>query len=452
MSGSIEAYSRVRLILREESRIMLTLRISGTELNSCKGMSVSFSHAHLSIRHNIAITVVFDGAPLPSKRDTEVSRQKAREDSLNRARELEAAGDLNQAYAFYSKSVDVSPDMAFRVAQAIKPMGVQVLVAPYEADAQLAYLSRNNMVDFIISEDSDLLVYGCSRVLYKFDFKTEKGREIVRSNIFEIHPDFSRMTTNSFLFTCVLSGCDYLPSLNQIGVRKASSIGARLEHFLTPSVPLDSAVNRVITLLKLSNFDPDDIDDFPNQLLRAILTFQHQTVFCPIQRALIPLTPISHPIDNPNFLGEIYEQGIAQKVAECSLHPETKHPFFHDRIENSTQPESRSSGTQKSSKNRTKKINLPKLKSSVEKDIRKPLTLISCWSSRTTLMEANISPKQISLEDNSKFSPVSVVSLSSECESPSKPPPFKITRIQKPSTEVLDLDKFSLEQYASEGN
>jgi exonuclease-1 len=38
------------------------------------------------------------------------------------------------------------------------------VVAPYEADAQLAYLSRNRMVDFVISEDSDTLPYGCRRV------------------------------------------------------------------------------------------------------------------------------------------------------------------------------------------------------------------------------------------------------------------------------------------------
>lgn len=43
------------------------------------------------------------------------------------------------------------------------------MVAPYEADAQLAYLFKNGKVDLIITEDSDLLVYGVTKVFFKMD-------------------------------------------------------------------------------------------------------------------------------------------------------------------------------------------------------------------------------------------------------------------------------------------
>lgn len=43
------------------------------------------------------------------------------------------------------------------------------MVAPYEADAQLAYLELAGLVDGIITEDSDLLVFGCKHVLFKLD-------------------------------------------------------------------------------------------------------------------------------------------------------------------------------------------------------------------------------------------------------------------------------------------
>ena len=42
-------------------------------------------------------------------------------------------------------------------------------MAPYEADAQLAYLSKQDIVDVVITEDSDLLVFGSKRVFYKMD-------------------------------------------------------------------------------------------------------------------------------------------------------------------------------------------------------------------------------------------------------------------------------------------
>ena len=43
----------------------------------------------------------------------------------------------------------------------LKREGIECIVAPYEADAQLAYLALTGDVDAVITEDSDLLPYGC---------------------------------------------------------------------------------------------------------------------------------------------------------------------------------------------------------------------------------------------------------------------------------------------------
>jgi hypothetical protein len=48
--------------------------------------------------------------------------------------------------------------------QALKEQGIAFMVAPYEADAQMAYLAISGDVHAVITEDSDLLVYGCPRV------------------------------------------------------------------------------------------------------------------------------------------------------------------------------------------------------------------------------------------------------------------------------------------------
>ncbi len=48
-------------------------------------------------------------------------------------------------------------------------MGVDVIVAPYEADAQLAFLSKVNIAQLIITEDSDLIVFGCEKILFKME-------------------------------------------------------------------------------------------------------------------------------------------------------------------------------------------------------------------------------------------------------------------------------------------
>ena len=52
-------------------------------------------------------------------------------------------------------------------------MGLQIeyYVAPYEADAQLAYLYMSGIAQLVITEDSDLLAFGVKRVLFHLDKK-----------------------------------------------------------------------------------------------------------------------------------------------------------------------------------------------------------------------------------------------------------------------------------------
>lgn len=48
--------------------------------------------------------------------------------------------------------------------QVARARGVDCIVAPYEADAQLAYLTKSGLAQGVITEDSDLLAFGCKKV------------------------------------------------------------------------------------------------------------------------------------------------------------------------------------------------------------------------------------------------------------------------------------------------
>lgn len=54
--------------------------------------------------------------------------------------------------------------MALQLIKECRKINIDTIVAPYEADGQLAYLNIQNIADFVISEDSDLLVFGCKKV------------------------------------------------------------------------------------------------------------------------------------------------------------------------------------------------------------------------------------------------------------------------------------------------
>lgn len=48
----------------------------------------------------------------------------------------------------------------------LKQENVAYVVAPYEADAQMTFLAVNKLVDAVITEDSDLIPFGCPRVCF----------------------------------------------------------------------------------------------------------------------------------------------------------------------------------------------------------------------------------------------------------------------------------------------
>jgi exonuclease-1 len=133
-------------------------------------------------RHRVEPYMVFDGAPLPAKAGTEIKRAADRARHLQRANELAAHGDATQANLYYQKAVDISPHMAHALCQRLRELNVRFVVAPFEADAQLAYMIHEKLVDAIFTEDSDLLAYNSARVFFKLD-ADGSGKEVSIQNL-----------------------------------------------------------------------------------------------------------------------------------------------------------------------------------------------------------------------------------------------------------------------------
>jgi len=47
---------------------------------------------------------------------------------------------------------------------------VEYIISPYEADAQMAYMVKEKIADFAITEDSDLIAYGCPLIITKLSW------------------------------------------------------------------------------------------------------------------------------------------------------------------------------------------------------------------------------------------------------------------------------------------
>lgn len=71
-----------------------------------------------------------------------------------------------EARSYMRRSVDITHSMALALIRELRARNVDCVVAPYEADAQLAYLNIRNLAQVVITEDSDLLLFGCTKVSF----------------------------------------------------------------------------------------------------------------------------------------------------------------------------------------------------------------------------------------------------------------------------------------------
>ena len=117
--------------------------------------------------------IVFDGDRLPAKASEEGTRRQRREEAKQKGRERLEQGNREGATFMFTQSLDISPRMGLELIVALKREGIEFVVAPYEADAQIAHLAKqpreNGGVDVVFTEDSDLVAYGCERVCFKLD-------------------------------------------------------------------------------------------------------------------------------------------------------------------------------------------------------------------------------------------------------------------------------------------
>ena len=82
-------------------------------------------------------------------------RRERREENAIKAQE---ADNSQEAHKYLQRAVGVTGDMIYSLIRELRKNNVEFLVAPYEADPQLAYLSMSGFVDAVITEDSDVLV------------------------------------------------------------------------------------------------------------------------------------------------------------------------------------------------------------------------------------------------------------------------------------------------------
>ena len=129
--------------------------------------------------------------------ESESKRQKEKDNEIN---------DITQSMEQLKKKfISIKYDDIQNVKTLLQAYGVTYFEAPGEADILCAKLVTNNIVYACLSEDTDMFVYGCGRVLRYLSLTLSNVVIYDLNNILKT----LNITMDVFKKICILYGCDY---------------------------------------------------------------------------------------------------------------------------------------------------------------------------------------------------------------------------------------------------
>jgi len=168
--------------------------------------------------YNVIPIFIFDGKPPPEKKELLIKRREDKKEAEQEFKKLQQKLVNNEDMDYEEKQeistnmdllkkkfITISKQQIYIVKDLIRAYGATYYDAVGEADELCAQLVIKNKVCACLSEDMDMFVYGCSKVLRYLSLLKHTFVVYDTKNILQTLD----MTQNEFRTVCVISGTDY---------------------------------------------------------------------------------------------------------------------------------------------------------------------------------------------------------------------------------------------------
>ncbi|EOB14622.1 Exonuclease 1 [Nosema bombycis CQ1] len=237
------------------------------------------------LSYGITPVMVFDGDPLISKEKTNRDRSLRKEHYKKEVERYISYNNHSKAKELMKRCIGVSKEIVHDITKICIRNNIEYIISPYEADAQLYFLEREGYIDCIMTEDSDLIPFGCKNILFKFD-----GSFVDLYKIECLEKSKDKVFRDHIQDICILSGCDYLESIPGIGILTAHK-------FLLKSRDIKEVIHKISLKKKVPV-------NYFEEFRRAKITFKSQIVYDPKTKTRRYLNP---PEEEATFLGTLDE-------------------------------------------------------------------------------------------------------------------------------------------------
>jgi 5'-3' exonuclease len=189
-------------IVIDTSIYLYKYKATGTLLVDIEKMIKLFSH------FSICPIFVFDGKPADIKQQTLDNRKERKNEAWKKYKELAKTTPESSLIHLKHQFTKVSKLDVYQVKKIMDSFGAVYIDAPNEADEVCAMLMLTNQVYACMSDDMDMFIYGCGRILRNVDIDLHTA---IMYNLEHILNSLN-MTLHEFRQVCVISGTDYYTS------------------------------------------------------------------------------------------------------------------------------------------------------------------------------------------------------------------------------------------------
>ena len=181
------------------------------------------------LQKKISLVVVFDGKPPALKHAQHEARRERKDRAQSLYDEAKKTEDTELMGKYAKQTSLLNSEMILESKELLKAMGIPIVQAPSEADAQIAYMNKQDDVYGCGSSDFDCLIHGGPRLVTNLTLS--QRRKLPSGEYKKINPQIIglketlkelEINQDQLISLAILSGTDYnLEGVKGIGPKKA---------------------------------------------------------------------------------------------------------------------------------------------------------------------------------------------------------------------------------------
>ncbi len=208
--------------LLTDSRGRITSHLSGL-----------FFRATSLMKSDLKLAFVFDGVAPELKKEERERRQELKQEAQRKYEDALSSGDIELMKKYASRTAILTRDMVEEAKELISAMGMPVVQAPSEGEAQAAHMVKNKDFYAIISQDTDGLLFGSPKVIKNLSISRKKKKqgtsayETQNPEILDLAENLNHLgiDIDQLIVVGMLCGTDFnIGGVKGIGPKKAISL------------------------------------------------------------------------------------------------------------------------------------------------------------------------------------------------------------------------------------